>query len=176
MIFRIYCALMWILSSILFLYLSFKVSSSATTLQDKIIIFFTLAFGIAGLIIGIYILAFEIKKIIRHLITAKKGEECYGRLVDNHITGARVNGKAELKGYFAIFMPSDNQVKIFSQIIGTNLKKFPAGSYWKLKYYDGEINILKQIDSSEVPYVILETIETNSTVEYSSFSSERYER
>lgn len=117
------------------------------------------------LAIGIFILAIGIKQIIRDTLTSKKGEECYGRLLKIYPSGTYINEQPELKADFAVFLPTENQVEIISEVIGMNDYKFPLGSYWKLKHYNGDINILNQVTKDELPYGTTDAINAYSIVE-----------
>ncbi|MBQ7668922.1 MAG: hypothetical protein IJS47_06310 [Clostridia bacterium] len=117
------------------------------------------------LVIGIIMLAIGIKKFITDKLTDKKGEECYGRLIKVYPSGTYINGQPELKADFAVLLPIENQVEIISEVIGMSDYKFPLGSYWKLKHYNGDINILNQVSKDELPYGTTDAINAYSIVE-----------
>ena len=62
-----------------------------------------------------------------------------------------LNDVPELKGEFTVFNPSTYQIDNVSEVLGIGAFKYQVGQVVKVKYYDGDINIIEIVDISEVP-------------------------
>lgn len=102
-------------------------------------------------IIGLAILIKGIKKVSANVKTSKNGEECYGILTNISKTGNSVNGVRELKGHFYVYLVSTNQVVTVEEAIGFNPFKYQVNNYVKVKYYNGDINVLEIVSADIVP-------------------------
>lgn len=111
------------------------------------------------LIIGIAFMFFGLKKIIRDIMTSKRGIECLGKIVDVYPSGTYINERPQLKADFAVYLESENRVDVFSEIVGMDWYNFPKGSWFKLKYYEGDINVGEKIKNEEVPINIVDMVD-----------------
>ena len=102
-------------------------------------------------VVGIFMLFKGIRKILRDTSTNLKGEECFGKVCNIYNSGAYVNGRPELKADILVYIPSIQETKIVSEIIGFDMYKYRIGSYVKLKYYNGDINFKGIVDVYELP-------------------------
>ncbi len=101
--------------------------------------------------VGIFMLFKGIIKIIRDTSTSVKGEECFGKICNIYNSGAYINGRPELKADILVYISSTQETQIVSETIGFNMYKYRTGSYVKLKYYNGDINVEGIIDEFELP-------------------------
>lgn len=111
-------------------------------------------------IVGIALMFFGLKKIIRNIKTSKNGIECLGKIIKIYPSGTYINGRPELKADFAVYLVMENKVEVISEIIGMNEYKFPRGAWFKLKYYEGDINVGDMIREDEVPLNIVDMIDS----------------
>ena len=102
-------------------------------------------------IIGLIILCIGLKKIIRNANTNKYGEECFGLVCDIYNSGAYINDVPELKSDVLVYIPSLNETKVMSEIIGIGQPQYVVGSYVRLKYYNDDINFDGIIAEHELP-------------------------
>lgn len=102
-------------------------------------------------IAGLFILLRGLKKVIRNVSTDAKGEVCFGKICDVYNSGTYVNGRPELKADVLVYIPSIQETKIISEIIGFDRYKYRNGPYVRLKYYNGDINFEEVIDSTDLP-------------------------
>lgn len=115
-------------------------------------------------VIGLVIMIKGLKKVIANAKTSKHGEDGYAILRDILPTGSYVNGVPELKGVFFIYVLSNNHTEMIEEIIGFNPLKYQVNNYVKVKYYNGDINIIEKVSDELVPEHIkkyLGPIETN---------------
>lgn len=101
--------------------------------------------------IGLYLLFKGLKKIIKDKKTKKYGIQCYGIINDIQVTGSYVNGKPEYKVILDFVNPETHQVDTIEEIIGFDYDKYPINSFILCKYFQGDINLEKQITWNEVP-------------------------
>lgn len=111
-------------------------------------------------IIGIALLFFGLKKIIRNLKTSKNGMECFGKIIKIYPSGTYINGRPELKADFVVYLSEENKVEIISEVIGMDEYKFPRGGWVKLKHYEGDINVVDVVTEYEVPLNIVDMIDS----------------
>lgn len=102
-------------------------------------------------VVGIFILFRGIRKIIRDTSTNIKGEECFGKVCNIYNSGTYVNNRPELKADILVYIPSIQETKILSEVIGFNMYKYRIGSCLKLKYYNDDINLEGIVDEFELP-------------------------
>lgn len=103
------------------------------------------------LIVGLGIFIRGVKQIITNRKTSLRGEECYAILKEIMPTGSRINGMPELKGTFLVYILSLNKTEMIEEIIGFNMFKYKVNDYVKVKYYDGDINVLEIVGHDLVP-------------------------
>ena len=101
--------------------------------------------------IGIFLIVKGAKQIIKDKKTDKNGIICYGIVNSISTTGTSVNGSPELKALVTIYLESENNILNISEIIGFDANKYPEGSCVKVKYYDGDINIIELADFNYIP-------------------------
>lgn len=130
------------------------------------------------LTIGIIFIIKGLIKIIKDILTSKKGEECYGCVENIKETGEYVNGQPIYKSDFVIYVESEYTTKKISEKIGMNPERYPIGSFVKAKYYDNDINILDKIDEINIPEEIREKIkvEVSPTNEIIEIDGVKYKR
>lgn len=100
--------------------------------------------------IGVFLIVKGLTKVVRNYKTSKNGEECFGIIKNVYESGTYINDSAEYKADVIVYIESLGKVEIISEVIGFNLSKFPVGSYVKLKYYNGDINILDVVDYNSI--------------------------
>lgn len=102
-------------------------------------------------VIGFWLIFQGLKKIIKDSTTNKNGEICFGKICNIYHSGTYVNGYPELKADILVFIPSTQETKTISEIIGFDINKYQIDSYVRLKYYNGDVNIEDVVDSSILP-------------------------
>lgn len=115
------------------------------------------------LVIGFVFIIKGLIRIIKNILTSRKGEECYGCVKDIKETGEYVNGQPIYKAEFIIYVESEYTTKEITEKIGMNPEKYPIGSYVKAKYYNNDINILDKIDDINIPEEIKQKIKVEVT-------------
>lgn len=141
-------------------------------------IFFVLFISIFW-IIGLYFLISGIKQIVRDRKTENLGEECFGKILNVYPSGTYINNIPELKADISVYIPSEGKVEIVSEILGIKGYNFPQGSIFKLKYYEGDVNIIKRADEYEVPSNVLDMLGASDNNQYANndvieINGERY--
>lgn len=119
-------------------------------------------------LIGLFMLFQGLRKIIRNYLTNVNGEICYGKICNIYNSGAYINGMPEMKADVFVYIPSTQETKIISEVIGFNNIKYLTGDYLELKYYNGDINFERIIDSSDIPLAAqneLMKVETNDNID-----------
>ena len=101
--------------------------------------------------VGLFMMGKGLIKVIKNILTNQRGEECFGRVDSIYNSGAYVKNRPELKADFLVYIPSTQETKVVSEIIGFNRYNYEIGSYVKLKYYEGDINIEGVIEEFELP-------------------------
>ncbi|MBR1939521.1 hypothetical protein IJ847_02200 [Candidatus Saccharibacteria bacterium] len=124
-------------------------------------------------LVGLVLMIFGLKKIIKDRKTEKYGLQCYGIVRRIEPTGASVNDNPEFKAVIDIVNPETMQVETVEEVIGFDHNKYPTNSYLLCKYYQGDINIKSIVSDSEVPesarqYLPVAEQGAGQNVEYSS--------
>ena len=107
-------------------------------------------FGIFWLV-GLTILCIGVKKLIRNANTNKFGEECFGVVCNIYNSGTYMNDAPELKSDVLVYIPSLNETKVISEVVGVGQSEYEVGSYVRLKYYNDDINLEGIVDEDELP-------------------------
>lgn len=102
-------------------------------------------------IVGIYLIIKGISKLIKNYKTSKKGEECYGIIKNIKPTDNKVNGHPIYEVEVITYIESIRNLETISEEIGFKYSKYPIGTFVKLKYYNGDINILKNVEFNDMP-------------------------
>lgn len=113
-------------------------------------------------IIGIIFLIIGIRKKIIDSNTDKYGEVCFAK-IKNVYSDTVINGRREFKAEFIVYVPSERDVRIISEIIGFDPVDYPKNGYAKVKYFKRDINILKAISVNLVPVNIKEILDKGPT-------------
>lgn len=108
-------------------------------------------------IIGLVMLFLGIRKIYRNIRTATHGVETYGVIIDITATNMRVNNHPIMQAEVAVVQ--DGKIEMHSERIGTGGYKYKIGSYLLLKCYKNDINMLRQVERSQVPYAQLSLLD-----------------
>jgi len=108
--------------------------------------------------IGIWMLVGGTKQIITDKKTDKYGSLAYGRIVGIRRTGAYVNGVPELEAVIATYIPEENKVKLFSEIIGIGNLNYRPGMYLLLKHFESDVNIVQTLQEKSIPFDALDSI------------------
>lgn len=105
--------------------------------------------------IGIFMVAWGLRKIIRNSQTDKHGETCYGRIIDIKESGKYVNDMPELNAVVKVYVESTRTLEEIEEVIGlaTN-QKYQIGDYIEGKYYNGDINIASYIPETAIPIYV----------------------
>ena len=114
-------------------------------------------------IIGLVMLFLGIRKIYRNIRTSTHGVETYGVIIDITPTNMRINNMPVMQAEVAVVQ--DGRIEMHAERIGTGRSKYHIGDYLRLKCYKNDINILEQVEHSQVPYLQLPLLEQ----EYQSF-------
>lgn len=131
--------------------------------------------------IGIAFIIAGIRKILRNINTDKNGEECFGKVIEVEDTGAKVNGNKIYKAFVALYINSENRVAIISEEVGFNPLKYRIGEYVLVKYYQNDINFVKNIYENEIPESIRTELDDQSNTninkhpEMANFKEDYYE-
>ena len=102
-------------------------------------------------VVGIWLFYKGFSKLVRDIRTRKNGVETYAQLMNIFPSGTYVNDVPELKGTFKVFNPDTYQTDNVDEILGVGAFKYHEGQVVKVKYYNGDINILNITDINEVP-------------------------
>lgn len=136
-----------------------------STMNPMLIIMAILFYGI-----GIFLVVKGAKKLIKDKKTEKNGEECYGIVESTNTTGAYVNGRPEYEALVQIYISSQNKTERITEKIGFDYNKYPIGSYVKVKYYNGDINIKEKVDSNYIGEPARSYLKPVSTIENSEIA------
>ena len=134
-----------------------------------------LAFGLSETL-ALCVLISGVKKIMRDKKTELYGTETFGQIVRVSRTGSYDNGRPELKAEVVIYIPEDGKIAKFEEIIGFSPSKYRIGEFVLLKYLKGDINIIRSALEHEIPYNILQAIQTESYLEDSSIETLRKDK
>ena len=102
-------------------------------------------------IVGLVFFISGLKKAIKDGKTRRNGVETYAQINAVLPSGTYVNDVPELKGEFTVFNPNTYQTENVTEILGVGAFKYQVGQVVKVKYYDGDINIIEIVDISQVP-------------------------
>ena len=84
--------------------------------------------------------------------TEKYGEICYGIVTNVYPDGSYVNNAPEYQADVYLYITSEGRTDTITEIIGFDPMKYPTKSYVKVKYYQGDINIIEGLNSiKDVP-------------------------
>ena len=104
--------------------------------------------------IGLFMIYWGLKRIIKDKKTNAFGEICYGKITDIFESGTYINEVPELKAQIVLYIPSINDIKIVSEVIGLygSVYNYEIGKCVEVKYYNGDINFEKVLDIQDLPY------------------------
>lgn len=120
--------------------------------------------GLITVVIGLYMFIKGFIKIIKNRNTAKKGEECFAMVEGVSETGRLSDGKPIYKASFIVYVDSLVDTRRVYETIGVNPSKYPLGCFVKVKYYEGDINILHIVyDESVISDEIKQKIKNDVT-------------
>lgn len=125
-------------------------------------------------LIGLFLLISGLKKIIKDKKTKKYGIQCYGIIREINETGSYINNNPEYKALLQFVNPETYQVENIEEIIGLDYYKYSVNSYILCKYYQGDINLEKQVSDNEIPGDIKKRLDSlqkkinSSDLEFSS--------
>ena len=104
--------------------------------------------------IGLFMIYWGLKRIIKDKKTNAFGEICYGKITDIFESGTYINEVPELKAQIVLYIPSINDIKIVSEVIGLYglVYNYEIGKCVEVKYYNGDINFEKVLDIQDLPY------------------------
>lgn len=112
--------------------------------------------------VGIFFIIKGIRKILEDGRTEAYGEETFAQLIDLFPTGFFINGIPEIKGVFCVYMPLENTTEIINEVVRfDNALIYPIGSFFIVKYFNGDINIQKKISVGEIPNEIKEKLDND---------------
>ena len=122
-----------------------------------------IAFCVCGIfiVIGVFLFIVGLRKIIIDYITSKKGEVCFACVSDILPTGKSINEVEIFKALFIVYIGSENKVMNIFEEIGADISCYPVGSFVKVKYHNGDINIIDSVLDSVVPISIKEKVLVN---------------
>lgn len=120
---------------------------------------FIIIFLIPFFVIGLITFIMGLSKYLKDKATDKNGEECFGCVNKVEPSNMYINDNPVFKAEFKIYIQSEHSVKLVTDDIGTDYSKFPVGSFAKLKYYNGDINVVGSISPIEVPDNIMKQIQ-----------------
>ena len=95
-----------------------------------------------------------LKKIFINIKTDTSGFTTYAIVTDVYESGTYVNDNPEWKSDFKVIDKNGNLVDC-SEIVGFNEDKYPAGSFVRVKYHNGDINILESVPESQISNITL---------------------
>lgn len=96
--------------------------------------------SILFMIIGAAITWVGLKKVIANKKTDRHGELCYGLITKVKTNGTVINNEPQYDAYLKVYVESTGQFVEAHESIGGNLGQFPEGTYYAVKYYEGDIN------------------------------------
>lgn len=108
--------------------------------------------------VGLILMYSGMKTIIKDKKTKKYGRECFGIVNDIRRTGSSSNGNDEYKAIVNIVNPETNTTTEIEEIIGFDYYKYPINSFVLCKYYEGDINIERIAQETEIPENIKQSL------------------
>ena len=122
--------------------------------------------------VGLIFLFVGIRKIVRNMLTATKGQETYAMVLDILPTGSSVNGNREYKGEFAVI--SEGSIEYLSEIVGFNKYKYQTGDILLVKHYKKDINFIDRVERHSLPYDVVEKFDNEACKRMSKEEYRRY--
>lgn len=102
------------------------------------------------ILIGVIFLIVGIRKLLKNAATSVKGEESYGIITRVACSNTYVNGQPIMDGFISVVV--DDTVQEFKESLGLNYKKGGLGDCVRVKYYNGDVNIIETVLFEEIPY------------------------
>lgn len=99
--------------------------------------------------IGLFMMFIGLKKISINKKTDKNGFITYAIVTDTYESGSYVNDNPEWKSNFKV-VDRNSLLVDCSEIVGFDRNKYPIGSYVRVKYYNGDINILEAVPELQI--------------------------
>jgi len=134
--------------SIFFIGLSFLLNKgdSSSTVNNTLFYWIFSLF----LLLGLFLIAKGLLKIIRNFRTSIYGKEYYGIIVNIFPNGVKVNGHPELDAEVLISIDNRKILRL-RDTIGFDWNKYTLQDYVKVKYYKNDINILHKVEDYTLP-------------------------
>ena len=124
--------------------------------------------------IGLFMIYWGLKRMIRDSQTKEFGEICYGKIIDVYQSPTVDEDDIPRLGVkLFLYIPSLNETKIISQAIGYAGMSTPykVGRYAEVKYYNGDINLDKVLEVEDIPFEVQSVLN-----EFKSYAEQARER
>ena len=130
--------------------------------------------GLVGCL-AVWLIITQLKKMKNDRVTERNGEVCFGKILDCVETGAFAFSKREYKVIVSLYVASLQRRLILEEIVGfNNQDKYPKNSYFKIIYYNGDINVKMMVYEHEIPQDILNKLNDEAVnKEYSDYQKEQ---
>ena len=102
------------------------------------------------IVIGVVFLIAGIRKLLKDATTTVKGEESYGIITRVACSNTYVNGQPIMDGFISVVV--DGTIQEFKESLGLNYKKGGLGDCVRVKYYNGDVNIIETVLFEDIPY------------------------
>lgn len=126
------------------------------------------------IILAIWLIITELKKKKKDRKTSKIGEKCYARILECKETGAFILNKIEYKVIVAVYVPSLQKKLILEEVVGfNNSEQYPKDSFYRVLYYNNDLNIKEKLNNTEIPNEILKILNDETVInEFNSYKEE----
>lgn len=127
----------------------FFIAPSYRLFDNFIILFIFLVF----FLLGIYLVFSALYDSYIKKKIDLEGIEVYGKIINISTTGVYINDIPQLKATVRTYLPKTGTVECFNAVIGLSPSQYRVGDYLKVKYYNGNINIIEIADEKYIPSV-----------------------
>lgn len=111
----------------------------------------TILFLLIVILAGLSFIIKKLKKIILDHKTEKFGEDSYAYIKNIYPKENNTNSRPLYQGYFIVYIPSKNKTEKITEKVGYDALKYQIGTFVKVKYYNGDINIKEVTDYNALP-------------------------
>ena len=117
------------------------------------------------LAIGIFFICSGLRQVKKDKETDQYGIPTHGKITAIVPSGAYVNGTPELKARIHAYVPTENRVRVFEEIVGFAPSPYDEGDFLDLLYHENDVNIVRKIPQDSVPYSVMDKLENEQPVQ-----------
>lgn len=156
--FHLLFGIAWTAFSSLFMFLIFLADETETNSGFMNELLFPKILISVFILIGISLIISGIKQILRNKKTNAIGKISFGKILSIFPNGTYVNNKPYFDANILV-VHDDRTVCMYKETIGRNKHNYKIGDYLKVKYYNGDINIIEKVSDISIPLTTREDIE-----------------